>query len=251
MKVSIITVVYNAVSTINDSINSVINQTYFEDVEYIIIDGGSTDGTLQILNKYKNFFTFFISEKDLGIYDAMNKGIILASGDIVGILNADDLYLNKMVIENVVNVFNTDQSLDILYGDLVYVKKNDTESFIRIWKSSPYYSNFFEDGNVPPHPSVFIKNSVYRKAGQFNLSFKLAADYEFLLRIFKKFSFKSMYHDSILVKMRYGGATNKNFKNIILQNIEILRAWKVNGLNVPISFIFLKIIKRAAQFVVK
>lgn len=251
MKVSIITVVYNAVSTINDSINSVINQTCFQDVEYIIIDGGSTDGTLQILNNHKNFFTFFISEKDLGIYDAMNKGILLASGDIVGILNADDLYLNKTVIENVINVFNTDPGLDIVYGDLVYVRKNDTESFIRIWKSSPYYSNFFEDGNVPPHPSVFIKNSVYNKAGQFNLGFKLAADYEFLLRIFKKFNFKSRYHPAIIVKMRYGGATNKNFKNIIWQNIEILRAWKANGLNVPISFIFRKIIKRLAQFVRK
>ncbi|HQT24841.1 glycosyltransferase family 2 protein [Daejeonella sp.] len=251
MKVSIITVVYNAVSTIDDSINSVINQTHFPEVEYIIIDGGSTDGTLQILNNYKKYFTVLISEKDEGIYHAMNKGISLASGDIVGILNADDLYANNTALERVVNVFRSDQSLDIVYGDLVYVKKTDTDSFVRIWKSCTYYSNFFEDGNVPPHPSVFIKNAIYMEAGQFNLGFKLAADYEFLLRIFKKFSFKSKYHAAILVKMRYGGATNKNFRNIILQNIEILRAWKTNGLNVPILFIFMKIIKRLAQFVRK
>lgn len=251
MKVSIITVVYNAVSTINDSINSVINQTHFSEVEYIIIDGGSTDGTLKILNNYRNFITILISEKDEGIYDAMNKGILLASGDVIGILNADDLYLNNTLLENVVNVFKSDQSLDIVYGDLAYVKKSNIDSFVRIWKSSPYYSTFFEDGNVPPHPSVFIKNSVYKKAGQFNLDFKLAADYEFLLRIFKKFRFKSRYQATIFVKMRYGGATNKNFRNIILQNFEILRAWNINGLNVPISFIFLKIIKRLAQFVRK
>jgi glycosyltransferase involved in cell wall biosynthesis len=251
MKISIITVVYNAVSTINDSINSVINQTHFSEVEYIIIDGGSTDGTLQILNNFRNFITILISEKDGGIYDAMNKGIMRASGDIVGILNADDLYLNNTILENVVNIFKSDQSLDIVYGDLVYVKKNNTDSFVRIWKSRPYYSTFFEDGNVPPHPSIFIKNSVYKKAGKFNLDFKLAADYEFLLRIFKKFSFKSRYYDIIFVKMRYGGATNKNIKNIILQNIEILRAWNTNGFSVPLSFIFLKTIKRLVQFIRK
>ena len=159
MKITIITVVYNNYKTIKTAIESVLNQTY-NDIEYIIIDGGSTDGTLDIINNYKDKISLFISESDNGIYDAMNKGVNLSSGDLIGILNSDDLYDNNIVIQNVVNEFLIDKNLDILYGDLVYVNKIDTTKIIRKWFSSQYYKNYFEDGNVPPHPSLLLKRKI-------------------------------------------------------------------------------------------
>ena len=248
MKVSIITVVYNNDKTISQSIQSVLSQTY-EDIEYIIIDGHSSDNTVNVINDYKTSLDYFISEKDDGIYDAMNKGIKAATGDVIGILNSDDLYQDVTVIELVMNQFIQNPTLDILYGDLVYVKSDNVDKVVRSWKSSPYYNNFFENGNVPPHPSLFVKKSVYEEAGYFKLKFKLAADYEFMLRIFKKYNFKSKYLNKLFIKMRLGGATNQNFSNIIDQNKEILLAWKVNNLKPPLLLMPLRIFKRLIQFI--
>lgn len=248
MKISIITVVYNNRQTIEDCILSVINQENFENVEYIIVDGGSTDGTLGVLEKYKSYFSNFISEPDLGIYDAMNKGISVSTGNIIGFLNSDDLYYNLQILKIVLQRFNEIPNLDILYGDLVYVDRFDINNFVRMWHSKPYFNSFFEKGNVPPHPSLFLKKNVYETAGKFNLNYKLAADYEFMLRIFKKFNFKSNYMPTILVKMRLGGATNKNWKNIYKGNIEILRAWYDNGINPPLLLMPNRILKRLKQY---
>ena len=187
-KISIITVVYNNSGTIANAIESVLSQNY-TNVEYIIIDGNSNDGTLEIINKYASNISKIVSEKDNGIYDAMNKGLKLATGDVIGILNSDDLYANNSILNEVMTQFNNDPDLDILYGDLVYVKNDNVDKVVRNWISNPYYKNFFENGNVPPHPSLFVKKSVYEKAGLFDLNFKLAADYEFMLRIFKKHNF--------------------------------------------------------------
>jgi glycosyltransferase involved in cell wall biosynthesis len=248
MKISIITVVYNNEKTIKDAIESVLSQTY-KNIEYVIIDGMSKDNTVSIIKKYEDKLGYFISEKDAGIYDAMNKGIIAATGDVIGILNSDDLYQDTTVINSVMTQFNQNPSLDIVFGDLLYVKSNNVNKIVRNWKSKSYSNNFFEKGNVPPHPSLFVKKKVYDEAGLFNLDFKLAADYEFMLRIFKKHNFKSNYINKVIVKMRLGGATNQSFSNIKKQNKEILQAWKNNNLKAPLLLMPLRIIKRLAQFI--
>ncbi|CAM4109215.1 Glycosyltransferase, GT2 family [Pedobacter westerhofensis] len=247
MKLSIITVVFNNERTILDAINSVSKQSY-GDIEYIIIDGKSTDRTISIINSCSDRVFKIVSELDDGIYDAMNKGIALATGDVIGILNSDDVYADDRILDKVMQVFAHHDDADIVYGDLVYVREDNLDEVARTWHSQPYYDHYFEDGHVPPHPSLFLRRSVYATAGMFNLSFRLAADYEFMLRIFKKFDFKSIYMPGVLVKMRLGGATNKNWKNIIKGNIEILKAWKVNELKAPSSLMLSRMIKKLAQF---
>lgn len=248
MKISIITVVFNNEKTIKAALNSVLGQTY-KDIEYIIIDGKSKDNTVSIIKEYENKLGYFISEKDFGIYDAMNKGIKAATGDVIGILNSDDLYQDSTVLDRVMTQFIQNPALDIVYGDLVYVKSDNVDKVVRNWKSNAYYTNFFENGNVPPHPSLFVKKKVYEEAGLFNLDFKLAADYEFMLRIFKKHTFKSKYINKIIVKMRLGGATNQSFSNIKKQNKEILKAWETNNFKAPILLMPLRVIKRLLQFI--
>lgn len=247
MTISIITVVYNNNETIAEAIGSVLGQTC-KDIEYIIIDGGSTDGTVETINQYKGSIDKFISEPDKGIYDAMNKGLQMASGDIIGILNSDDLYADADVLKDVWQSFADNPETDILYGDLVYVKRNDVNKTVRKWQSKPYFKNFFEWGNVPPHPALFVRAGVYKQAGLFNLQYKLAADYEFMLRIFKKYNFKSEYMNRLMVKMRLGGATNKSFANIWKGNKEIWASWKNNGLTAPPQLMPSRIIKRLSQF---
>jgi glycosyltransferase involved in cell wall biosynthesis len=247
VKVSIITVVYNNKETVVDSINSVINQTY-TNLEFIIIDGGSTDGTLEEINKFSKKITRIVSEADNGIYDAMNKGIQIATGEVIGILNSDDLYSNNNVISEVANCFQEDNNLSILYANLFYVNRKDTTKVVRKWFSKEYYNNFFDHGNVPPHPTLFLRSSVYSIAGYFDCKYKYAADYEFMLRIFKKYNFKILHLNKVIVLMRLGGTTNKSLKNIVNGNIEILDSWKKNSLKFHYSFIILKIIKKVKQY---
>jgi len=247
MKISIITVVYNNEKTIKDAIESVLSQTY-NDIEYIIIDGNSKDKTVEIINKFKNQLGYFVSEPDKGLYDAMNKGIKIAKGDIIGILNSDDLYQDSNVISEVMDFFQRDKALDILYGNLVYVKSDNTNNVVRNWKSKSYYNNFFEHANVPPHPSLFVKKGVYNDAGMFDLEFKIAADYELMLRILKRHNFKSIYIDRLIVRMRLGGASNGSFLGIIKQNQEVLRAWEKNALSSPFYLMPLRILKKTSQF---
>jgi glycosyltransferase involved in cell wall biosynthesis len=247
MKLTIITVVYNNQKTIECAIQSVLNQS-FKNVEYIIIDGNSTDRTIEVVNSYRPNISCFISEPDKGLYYAMNKGIKLASGDIIGILNSDDLYADNDVLKDVIEIFEKDIDLDILYGDLMYVKRDCTTKIIRKWISKQYNSVFFERGNVPPHPTLFLKSKVYKEAGLFNVSYKLAADYEFMLRVFKKHKFKIIYFKRLMILMRLGGTTNNNFKNIFNGNIEILHAWRENNLKIPLFLMPLRIIKRVLQF---
>jgi len=247
MKISIITVVFNNEATISTAIESVLNQTY-KNVEYIIIDGQSTDATMKIVNKYASSIDKIISEPDKGIYDAMNKGILLATGDVIGILNSDDVYADNYVLRDVMLEFN-DPKIDMVYGDLVYVKNTDLNLVVRKWKSEHYYPHFFEDGHVPPHPSLFLRKKVYDVVGLFNQGMRLAADYEFMLRLFKLHNYKSKYINKLLVKMRLGGATNGSMKNIIDGNKEILSAWKTNNLKVPLLLMPKRILKRLTQFI--
>ena len=179
----------------------------------------------------------------------MNKGLKLATGDVIGILNSDDLYADNNVLSEVMTHFSKDPNLDILYGDLVYVKHDNIKKIIRIWKSKSYYPKFFENGDVPAHPSLFLSARVYQDAGYFNLKYRLAADYEFMLRIFKIFSFKIKYLPLVIVHMRLGGATNNSLKNIYRGNIEILKSWKENGFKIPFFLIPKRIFKRLIQFI--
>jgi glycosyltransferase involved in cell wall biosynthesis len=247
MKLSIITICFNSSSTIETTIKSVLSQNY-DNLEYIIIDGNSTDNTLEIIHKYRNRISKIISEKDNGIYDAMNKGVCLASGDVIGILNSDDFYEDNNVLQDVMTCFDADPELSILYGDLVYVKNNNIKKAVRKWVSKPYYRSFFENGNVPPHPTLFVKSSVYNEVGLFDLQYKLAADYEFMLRAFKRNIFKSMYINRLIVRMRLGGATNRSFINILSGNKEIIHAWKNNQLTPPIYLMLIRFYKRMIQF---
>ena len=248
MKISLITVAYNSAKTIADTINSVRAQSY-PDIEYVIIDGASSDETLQLINSSNYPGIVLISEPDKGIYDAMNKGVEIATGEVVGILNSDDVYQDSEVIKDVMTYFISDPDLDILYGDLVYVKSDDLSKVVRKWKSRSTYPNFFEHANVPPHPTLFLKKQVYTQVGRFDLRYKLAADYEFMLRVFKKFNFKSRYVPRLMVKMILGGATNKNLKNILNGNKEIILAWRHNGFRVPVFLMPLRFIKRIIQFI--
>ncbi len=250
MKISIITVCYNSEKYIRFAIESVLNQTY-ENIEYIIVDGKSTDGTVDILKSYESLFNGrmrWISEKDSGIYDAMNKGIAMATGDVVGILNSDDFYAKGSVIEKVAQCFQ-DKNVDAVYGDLLYVHAENSDRILRYWKSGRYKKNAFMWGWMPPHPTVFVKKEVYEKYGDFNTDFSSAADYEFLLRVIHKEQIKLTYLPEILVKMRIGGESNRSIKNRIRGNNEDNKAWKINGLR-PYWFTrYLKPARKIIQYI--
>ena len=244
-KISIITVVWNNASTIKDAIDSILNQTY-ENIEYIVVDGASTDGTVEIIQSYGDKISKFISEKDKGLYDAMNKGIGLATGDIVGILNSDDFYKSNDVLETVVNEFIR-KDIDCLYGDLEYVAAHDTDKIVRYWKSKEFEDGLFQKGWHPAHPTFFIKREFYDKYGVFNLDFKIAADYEIMLRFLEKYKLKSSYINKTFVKMRIGGESNRSVLNIIKANLESYRAWKVNSLYINPLRLILKPLSKLFQ----
>jgi len=244
--VSIITVVLNRKDTIEFAIKSVLGQSY-RNIEYLIVDGGSTDGTLEIINKYKDKFSKFISEKDKGIYDGMNKGIRMAKGEIIGILNSDDIYASDNVIEEVVKTME-ESNADCCWGDLVYVDAKDTNKIIRYWKSSEYEPGKFRKGWMPPHPTFFVKKWVYEKYGYFNLDFPIAADYELMLRLLEKYKVSSCYIPKVLVKMRTGGKSNRTLVNIIKANIECYKARKIDGLKPNPITVVLKPLSKVFQY---
>lgn len=226
MKISIITACYNSDATIRDTIESVLAQDY-ADIEYIIIDGQSTDRTLHIVNEYSPRITKIISEKDDGIYYALNKGIALATGDVIGILHADDIYASNAVISSVMKKM---ESADAVYGDLQYVDRVNTAKVIRNWKSGEYKPGLFRKGWMPPHPTFFLKKKCYDEFGVFNTTFRTAADYELMLRMIHKHQVAISYIPEVLVKMRVGGVSNVTLKNRIKANREDKRAWIINGL---------------------
>jgi glycosyltransferase len=249
MKISIITVVFNNKKTIKDAIESVLSQTY-KNIEYIIIDGASTDGTVEIIKSYKNKIAKFISEPDKGLYDAMNKGLHLATGDVIGILNSDDIYIDSKVVSKVVNLFQH-SGAEIVYGDLQYVDRANTDIVIRTWNSGKYTSGLFKEGWHPPHPTCFVKKSIYDKYGDFDLRYKIAADYEIMLRFIEKYKIQPEYLPEVMVKMRNGGASNNSLKNIYLANKEVYHAWRNNGLNTGIDIILKKLWTKVRQIRIK
>jgi len=241
-KISIITVCYNSAKTIEDTIQSVLSQNY-KNIEYIIIDGLSTDNTLEIINQYKNEIAVIVSEKDNGLYDAINKGIGLASGDIIANLNSDDFYIDENVITDVAAKFEKENS-DLLYTDLYYVEEVNTDKVTRYWKSGAYKKGDFYKGWMPPHPTFFVKKYVYNKYGVFNLDLKSAADYEIMLRFIHKYKCTISYLNRVTVRMRVGGVSNASLANRIKANREDKLAWKINGLKPkPYTLLFKPLLK--------
>jgi glycosyltransferase involved in cell wall biosynthesis len=247
MKISVITVAYNSAKTVADTLTSVAMQTHL-DIEHLIIDGASSDGTVEIVRMLASPQTRLISESDRGIYDAMNKGIALASGEVIGFLNSDDFYANTLVLEKIADAFQ-DSTVDACYGDLFYVSQ-DNSRVVRYWKSKPFIKGDFFTGWCPPHPTFFIRRSALQRLGMFDLSFKLAADFEFMLRCLESGEIKSVYIPHVLVRMRLGGATNQNWSNVWKQNKEIFMAFEKNKISVSIlSFCAHKLLNRISQYV--
>lgn len=249
MKVSIITIAFNSAETIEDTIQSVIAQDY-NNIEYIIIDGGSNDDTLNIIEKYKDWIHKVISEPDKGIYDAMNKGVNNASGDLIGILNSDDFYAHSDVISKVVSKI-TEANTDSIYADLVYVDRNNTNEVTRKWISGSYEDGMFLKGWMPPHPTFFLKKICYDKYGTYTLKLKSAADYELMLRMLHKHKISTTYLPQIITKMRVGGESNVSIKNRIRANKEDAEAWRMNGLKPGAFTRFKKPLSKVKQFLKK
>jgi glycosyltransferase involved in cell wall biosynthesis len=248
MSISIITVCKNAERTIKETFASAYIQTH-DSIQHIVVDGGSTDDTLKIIMGQTAPGLHLISEADTGIYDAMNKGLGLSSGEVIGFLNADDFYENKDVLTKVANVFADDPLIDACYADLVYVDKADTSRAIRYWKSSDFVTGAFAKGWCPPHPTFFVRRSVYERFGGFDRSYSLAADFELMLRFLEIHKIRVRYVPEVWVKMRTGGVTNNSIKNIVVQNQEILRALRNHGLPAnPLRLFGHKLISRTKQF---
>ncbi len=247
MKISIITITYNSAATVEDTIKSVVMQDY-PNVEYLIIDGKSKDATLQIAEKYKDKISKIVSEKDKGLYDALNKGIKHATGDIIGMLHSDDLYSHPQVISNIVKTFQDHPEAEGVYADLVFVNRNDTDKVMRTWESGTYQEGDFLKGWMPPHPTFFVKKETYEKHGGFNTELKLSADYELMLRLIHKNQIKLAYLNEVIVKMRMGGVSNVSFFVKLKANLEDKMAWKINGMKPKMTTMIMKPLRKLGQY---
>ena len=252
LKISIITATYNSLETLPTTLKSIVEQNY-ENIECVVIDGKSTDGTLKIIYKYQidnpDISFKIISEKDTGIYDALNKGIFNATGDIIGFLHSDDMLASSNILTKIAEEF-VKTNVNGVYGDLQYVNKKNTNNVIRYWKSKKFHPNLLKQGWMPAHPTLFLKRDIYEKHGNFDLSFKIAADYDFMLRVLKDQTLKFSYLPTIITKMRLGGASNKSIKNIIKKTMEDYHAIRSNNIGGVITLL-LKNISKIKQFLIK
>jgi glycosyltransferase involved in cell wall biosynthesis len=240
VKISIITVCFNSAKTIRDTIESVLSQDYPE-IEYIIIDGLSKDNTMNIVSEYNNKITKVISEPDRGIYDAMNKGIKLSTGDVIGILNSDDFFEYHAVISEVVNCFKSEPKASLVFGDVVFVEPNNTQNIMRFYSSEKFRSWKLRFGWMPPHPATFIKRSAYEQVGDYSIDYKISADYELFVRMLMVHKLAYARIDKVLVRMRAGGISTSGIKSSLLLNSEIVKACKINGVYTNLFFVLLKI----------
>ncbi|HEY4877198.1 MAG TPA: glycosyltransferase family 2 protein [Puia sp.] len=247
-KISIITTTYNSAKTIRDTLTCIKQQNY-PLIEHIIVDGNSIDNTLKIVAEFSHI-SKIVSEKDNGIYEAMNKGISLATGDVIGILNSDDIYSNDSIITTIANEFE-DENTDAVYADLQYVKHNNFNRIVRTWKTGKLNRKSFYYGWMPPHPTFFVRKKIYDKVGLFNTSLRSAADYEMMLRILLKYEVPSKYIPQVIVKMRSGGISNSSIRNRIKANREDRLAWKLNGLKPYFFTLYAKPIRKIVQYLKK
>jgi glycosyltransferase involved in cell wall biosynthesis len=244
LKISIITVAFNAQNTIKRCIDSVTRQK-FNNIEYIIIDGGSTDNTNQVIINYKEKIDFYVSEPDNGIYDAMNKGIAMATGDIIGTLNADDYYADENVLNNVADAF-ANQNINIVYGDLDYVDANG--KVMRKWRSGAYKGGMFNWGWMPPHPTFYCRKKLFEELGVYSLEYGSAADYELMLRFIHINKASVLYINEVLVKMIIGGVSNKSLSNRVKALRFDLKAMRNNDILFPIITVLFKPLRKLIQF---
>lgn len=251
MKISIITVTYNSARTLSRAMRSVCRQTY-KDIEYILIDGESADSTVNIIKDFASHYPFirYISERDNGIYDAINKGIKMATGDVIGILNSDDEYYSTNTLEHVVNLMEKENA-DLLYGDLLYCRYDALEHnpprTIRHWKGNPFDSKDLRRGWMPAHPTLYCKREVFEKVGLYKTHFRISADYEFVLRAFAEPEFKKVYLNEIIVRMEIGGISNRNLRSLLLKSREDRAVMKLHGMNPFITLTF-KVLRKVRQF---
>jgi len=248
MKISIITATFNSAATVKDTLVSIREQD-FRDIEHIIIDGGSRDDTVGIVAGFPHVAKC-VSEKDKGIYDAMNKGLALATGDVIGILNSDDIYTGPEIISMIAAVFE-DQAVKTCYADLQYVRPGDLDKIIRAWKTGAFKKKNFYRGWMPPHPTFFVRKEVYDRVGLFDTSLRSAADYEMMLRILLKNEIPAHYIPRVIVKMRAGGMSNVSLWNRIRANKEDRLAWKLNGLKPHFFTLYAKPLRKLPQFIIR
>ncbi|MNH02118.1 PGL/p-HBAD biosynthesis glycosyltransferase [compost metagenome] len=248
MKVSIITATYNSAATIVDTLASLDSQTY-PDIEYIIVDGASTDNTLEIIKTHCARVSKVISEPDRGIYDALNKGISAATGDVIGFLHSDDFFAYPQAIQDMIDIFKSD-NYDAVYADLEYVQQNNVNRVVRLWQSGPYNKNKLKYGWMPAHPTFYMKRSCYQQFNDFNLNYKIAADYDSILRYLWRENVSAGYLPKVLIKMRVGGVSNRSLATILRKTSEDIQAMRSNGLFWPLTIV-LKNLSKIPQFLVK
>ena len=247
--ISIITATFNSAKTLKDTIQSVLRQTN-KDFEYLIIDGGSTDETIDIVKSYESEFSGrlkWVSEKDQGIYDAMNKGIKMASGDVVGILNSDDDFTSDDILQTVDNAFKSHE-IDAIYGDIHFIRDGNPQKCVRYYSSRMFRPFWLRFGFMPAHPSFYCKREVFEKAGLYSLDYKIGADYEMMVRLFKKYRIMSQYIHKDFVTMRTGGASNNNVRSRITLINEDVKACKENGVYTNSLFVMLKFMYKIFEF---
>lgn len=243
MLLSILTLSYNSITTVEKAIFSVISQS-LDEFEYLVIDGGSSDGSLELFSSIDYYNFKYISEKDFGIYDALNKGINLSTGDIIGILHSDDIYPDSEILDKIVELFNL-TNCDGVYGDLNFLKDGHT---IRKWESCKFNSILLDKGWMPAHPTLFLKREVFQKHGLYDTSFKIAADYDFILRIFKDESLKFEYLPLVITNMSIGGVSTSGFKNLVFKSYEDWLVLKKNKMRFPLFILLRKIFSKLSQY---
>ena len=246
MKISIITATYNSARTLRDTLESVRNQDYPE-IEHILVDGASTDNTLEIIRSFPHV-AHCISEKDKGLYDAINKGIRKASGDVIGILNSDDFFPNNQVLSKIANAF-MQYNVDAVYGDIAFVKPENLTRIVRLYSSRRFNTEKFAYGYMPAHPSFYAKKSCYDKYGDYQTDYKIAADYELLMRFMHRNGISHKYISEIIVYMRTGGVSNKNISSRYTLNKEIIRACKENGVSTNMAILSLKYMRKIFEYI--
>ncbi len=246
MKISIITASFNSASTIVDTLHSISAQTHKE-FEHLVMDGASRDDTLRIVREQGGPQIKITSEPDHGIYDAMNKGLAIATGEVVGFLNSDDMYADSQVLERIARAF-CDPLVDVVYGDIVFVSQQDTTRAVRLWTSRPYTPGLCASGWMPPHPSLYVRRSVYQKHGGYDLAFPAAADFEMALRLLDKAQLKSAYIPHVQVRMRMGGQSTRSIRNIISGSREVSRACRKHGLPGGVRFAVMRLLAKVPQF---
>lgn len=246
MRISVVTVSFNATATISETLQSVAEQTH-DDVEHIVVDGASGDGTADLVRRTGTRVARLVSEPDRGLYDAMNKGIALATGDVIAFLNADDVYTHPHVLSRVAEVL-ADPTLDACYANLVYVDRQDVSRVVRVWRSRAFRPGLFARGWMPAHPTLFVRREVFARLGSFDLTFRRQADFDLAMRFFEFGHIRSQFVPEFWVRMRAGGVSNNSLLGVLRGNLEADRICRKNGLHVPPWFMLAKVLSRLGQF---